>query len=159
MGRGNQGQDMVFVKRRLGLDDIPQILAAAGGLFRPPPNPAGQIGAQLGGGFVVQPTGPFSDQARGKGNRLIHGDHKHPGPGLGNKAGGVEQHGAAPVSPLCQSVVESPVIIPLGGGQQAGYIFHHQELGLLGGFVQHPQPLPDQAAAGGVDAPHGAGQG
>ena len=156
---GKEGPGPDFIEHRgVPVDQVAQGLAALPGLRHGPENGVFQGGDGLADRLGMKPVGAVVFEVGGV-EVILRGDNENAGPGLGDPVAGVEQHGADLVGALAQRLVEQPEILAAIGGKQADDILQGDDGGFFRHFIEHPEPFPEQAAAGGGEAAHFPGEG
>ena len=149
---------LVIEDRSAPIDDLGQSL---GTFFRARHGPEDGV-VERSDGFEdylgVEPVGAVVFEGGGV-DKIADGDDEDAGAGLGNPEPCIEKHRTDLVATLAQGLVEEAEILAAIGGEQADDVFQGDDGRLDGHFIEDPKPFPEQAAAGGGEAAHLAGEG
>lgn len=86
-------------------------------------------------------------------------DDEDPGPGLGYPEAGIEQHRADFVGSFPEGLKKEAKVFAAIAGEEADDVFEGDDGGFDGHLVEDAEPFPEEAAAGGGEAAHLAGDG
>ncbi len=109
-------------------------------------------------GLGVKPVGAVVFEVAGV-EVILNGDDEDAGAGLRDPEAGVEQHGADLVGAFAECLVEEAEIAAAVAGKEADDIFKGDDGGFDGHLVEDAEPFPEEAAAGGGETAHFAGEG
>ena len=158
-GEGDQGGGALLVEDGgVPIDEIGEGLGALGRAGHGPEDNVIERGDRFEDGVGVKPVGAVVFEGGGV-EVILDGDDEDAGPGLRDPKAGVEQHGADLVGAVAECLVEQAEIAAAIAGKQADDVFEGDDGGFDGHLVEDAEPFPEEAAAGGGEAAHLAGEG
>ena len=158
-GEGDEGGCAFLVEDGgVPVDEIGEGFGALGGAGHGPEDDVIERGDGFEDGVGVEPVGAVVLEGGGV-EVILDGDDEDAGAGLGDPEAGVEQHGAYLVGAVAECLVEEAEIAAAIAGEEADDVFEGDDGGFDGHLVEDAQPFPEEAAAGGGEATHLAGEG
>jgi hypothetical protein len=158
-GEGDEGGGAFLVEDGgVPVDEIGEGLGAFGGAGHGPEDDVVERGDGFEDGVGVEPVGAVVFEGGGV-EVILDRDDEDAGAGLGDPEPGVEQHGADLVGAVAECLVEEAEIAAAIAGKEANDVFEGDNGGFYGHLVEDAEPFPEEAAAGGGEAAHLAGEG